>query len=84
MARETLMVSNRGQITLPAQVRKRLGIKAGGVISAEEKDGALVLRPAIVMEVEAFSDDDIRRWDDEDRLPRRERERILKHLGGRR
>lgn len=84
MARETLIVSSRGQITLPAQVRKRLGIKAGGVIAAEEKDGALVLRPAIVIEVEAFADDDVRRWDDEDRLPRRERERILKRLGGRR
>ncbi|OGP35325.1 MAG: hypothetical protein A2X88_02570 [Deltaproteobacteria bacterium GWC2_65_14] len=82
MAKQSLNVSSRGQITLPAGIRKRLGIEGGGVLSAEERDGALVLRPAVVMEVETFSDADIRRWNEEDRLPPEERDRILKRLGG--
>jgi len=83
LSRRTLIVSNRGQITLPAQIRKRLGIEAGGVVAAEERDGELVLRPAVVMEVETYSDNDIRRWDEEDRLSPNERDRILRRLGSR-
>lgn len=83
MSRQTLIVSNRGQITLPVQIRKRLGIEAGGVVAAEERDGELVLRPAVVMEVETYSDNDIGRWDEEDRLSPKERDRILRRLGSR-
>ncbi|MGA8754041.1 AbrB/MazE/SpoVT family DNA-binding domain-containing protein [Candidatus Deferrimicrobium sp.] len=81
MPRQTLTVSSRGQITLPANLRKRLGIRPGGVLSAEEKGGELVLRPAVVLEMETYTDDDIRRWDEEDRLSPGERDRILKRLG---
>ena len=83
LSRQTLIVSSRGQVTLPAQIRKRLGIEAGGVVAAEERNGELVLRPAVVMEVETYSDDDIRRWDGEDRLSPKERDRILRRLGRR-
>ena len=81
MPRRTLTVSSRGQITLPAGLRKRLGIRPGGVLSAEEKGGELVLRPAVVLEMETYTDADIRRWDKEDRLSPGERDRILKRLG---
>jgi peptide/nickel transport system permease protein len=33
--RQTLIVSNRGQLTLPASLRKRFGIKDGGAIILE-------------------------------------------------
>ncbi|MCR4308816.1 MAG: AbrB/MazE/SpoVT family DNA-binding domain-containing protein [Deltaproteobacteria bacterium] len=81
MPRQTLTVSSRGQITLPAGLRKRLGIRPGGVLSAEERGGELVLRPAVVLEMQPYSDADIRRWDEEDRLSPGERDRILKLLG---
>jgi len=80
MPRQTLTVSSRGQITLPANLRKRLGIRPRGVLSAEEKGGELVLRPAVVLEMEIYTDADIRRWDEEDRLSPGERDRILKRL----
>lgn len=38
--RQNLLVSNRGQMTLPASVRKRSGIQSGGVVTLEEKDKA--------------------------------------------
>lgn len=77
---ETLIVSNRGQITLPAVMRKHLGIEPGCAVIIEERSGELVLKPAAVMEIEHYSDDDVARWDAEDRLSAEERQRILARL----
>ncbi len=79
--RENLIVSSRGQVTLPAALRRRLGIKPGGVVIAEERDGELVLRPAVVVEMKVYSDTDITEWDEKDRLDDAERAAILKRLG---
>ncbi len=79
--RENLIVSSRGQVTLPAALRRRLGIKPGGVVIAEERDGELVLRPAAVVEMKVYSDVDIAKWDDEDRLDDSRRAAIKKRLG---
>jgi antitoxin PrlF len=79
--RENLMISNRGQITLPAGIRKRLGIKAGGMLVLEERNGEVVLRPAVVVGIETYTDADIARWDKEDRLDKTERADITKRLG---
>ena len=78
--RQSLMVSSRGQITLPVKVRKRLGIQSGGVVILEEKGSELLLRPAAVIEVETYSEEDIVRWDKEDRLEPSERKTLLKRL----
>ena len=78
--RQTVLVSNRGQITLPASVRKRLGIHSGGVVTLEEKDNVVVLRPAAVVEMETYSDEEVARWDKEDRLEPAERNALLKRL----
>ncbi len=78
--RQNILVSNRGQITLPASVRKRLGIQSGGIVTIEEKDNVVVLRPAAVVEIETYSDEEIARWDKEDRLEPTVRNALLKHL----
>ena len=80
--KENVVVSGRGQVTLPAAMRKRLGIKAGGVVVVEDRDGELVIRPAAVVELAAYSDEVIAAWDREDRLSSEERARILKKVGG--
>ena len=72
-----LIVSNRGQITLPASMRKRLGIKGGDVVILEDRGTEIVLKPAVVLEIQQYSDDDIEQWDAEDRLDDRQRGRIL-------
>ena len=76
--KESVLVTSRGQITLPAGVRKRLGIKAGGVVLLEERNGEVVLRPAAVLEIEHYSNEDIANWDKEDRLTGSERTAITK------
>ena len=75
-----LTVSKKGQITLPAEMRKRLGLETGDTVIAEEKNGTLVLRPAAVLEVEIYRDEDIAQWDEEDRLDDRTRRKIVEKL----
>ena len=41
--RETLIVSSRGQVTLPVGMRKHLGIAPGSAVIIEERDGELTL-----------------------------------------
>jgi len=78
--RQNLLVSSRGQITLPSSVRKRLGIQSGGIVILEERDNVVVLRPAAVVEIETFPDEEIAQWDKEDRFEPAERNALLKRL----
>ena len=78
--RQNLLVSSRGQITLPASVRKRLGIQSGGIVTLEERDNVVVLRPAAVVEIETYSDEEMAQWDKEDSLEPAGRKALLKHL----
>ena len=77
----TLVVSSRGQITLPARVRKRLGIKGGDVVVLEDRPSEIVLRPGIVLEYERYTDEQIAAWDAADALDDQERARLLDVLG---
>ncbi len=76
----TLIVSDRGQITLPAAMRKRMGIKGGDVVILEDRGTQIVLKPAVVIELQQYTDDDIEKWDAEDSLDDRDRARILDAL----
>jgi antitoxin PrlF len=80
--RASLTISRRGQITLPADIRKRMGIVAGGVVILEEREDEIALRPAAVLEIETYSDVDIARWNAEDHLEKAERLNILKKFKG--
>ena len=79
-----LTVSSRGQITLPADIRKRLGIAAGGIVIVEERRGEIALRPAAIPEIETYSDAQIARWNDEDRLDESKRPAILQRFAAKR
>lgn len=78
--REVLTLSSRGQITLPVEMRRHLGIEPGGAVIVEDCGGELRLKPAAVLEVELYSDEDIAEWDQADALSDRERRQILKRL----
>jgi antitoxin PrlF len=81
--RQTLIVSNRGQLTLPANLRKRFGIKDGGAIILEERGNELVLKPAMVLEVEMYTDAQVSAWDEADRLDDVERQSVLQRVAAR-
>ena len=78
MTKQTLIVSERGQITLPKNLRDRLAIKPGTALIAEEKDGQLLLRPALVTPVRIYSDEEIQSWLKDDWITADKRRRILK------
>ena len=69
---------------MPADTRRRLGIKAGDVVTLEERAGAIVLRPAAVVDVDVYTDAELSRWNKEDELDGAERSRIMKQLRKRR
>ncbi len=79
--RQHLTISKKGQITLPAELRKKMGLEAGGTVIAKERNGELFIRPAAIVEIDLYSDEQIARWDEEDRLDAQTREKILGKLG---
>jgi len=76
--KDTLIVSRRGQITLPAAIRKRAGIKEGGTVIIEDRGNEIVLRPAAVFEIEMYTDKQVEGWDKADRLTPADRTSLLK------
>lgn len=41
----TTTLSSKGQVVIPLEIRKRLGLPAGAVISCEIEDGRIILDP---------------------------------------
>ena len=60
----TLSVSRRGVVTLPAKLRQALGIKADDQLIAETTPEGLLLRPAVTLLIEIYSDKRIREFDE--------------------
>ena len=48
-------VGKRGAIIVPASLRKRFGIEEGTLVTAEEKEDGILIRPAVVIPVERYS-----------------------------
>lgn len=82
--KETLIVSSRGQVTLPVALRKRTGIKEGSPVIIEDRGNELVLKPAVVLEIEMYSGRQIAEWDKDDKLTAREKTALLKKVKTRR
>ena len=78
--KETLIVSSRGQITLPAALRKRAGIKEGSAVIIEDRGNELVLKPAAILEIEVYTDRQIAEWDRDDQLSMHEKNTVLKKV----
>ena len=53
---ESAKVGKRGAIIVPARLRKRFGIEEGSLVTAEEKEDGILIRPAVVVPVERYSD----------------------------
>ena len=59
----TLTVTSRGVVTLPAKLRRAMGLKADDLLIAETTPEGLLLRPAVPMPIEIYSDERIREFD---------------------
>jgi AbrB family looped-hinge helix DNA binding protein len=52
---EAVRVGKRGAIVVPARLRKRYGIEEGTVVTAEEREDGVLIRPAVVVPVERYT-----------------------------
>jgi AbrB family looped-hinge helix DNA binding protein len=55
----TTQISTRGQITLPADTRRQLGLKPGDTLLVHLEGGRIILDPAVVLPVERYTDERI-------------------------
>jgi AbrB family looped-hinge helix DNA binding protein len=63
MSSDVTQLSSRGTVTLPAALRRELGLAEGDVLTVKVSDGAIVLTPAVLTEVEAYTDERIREFE---------------------
>jgi len=59
----SLTVSRGGVVKLPAKLRQAFGIKADDQLIAETTPEGLLLRPAVTLPIEIYSDQRIREFD---------------------
>jgi antitoxin PrlF len=60
----TLTLTSRGVVTLPAKLRRALGLKADDQLIAETTPEGLLLRPAVTLPVEIYGEKRIREFDE--------------------
>jgi antitoxin PrlF len=60
----TLTMNRRGVVTLPAKLRRALGLNADEVLIAEATPEGLLLRPAVTLPVEIYSEKRVREFEE--------------------
>ena len=63
LMKATLTITERGVITLPAKLRSALGLSANDQLIAETTPEGLLLRPAVTLPIEIYSDDRVREFE---------------------
>lgn len=53
---ETSRMGKRGTVVVPAKLRQRFGLREGTLLMAEEQNGGILLRPAVAVPVESYTD----------------------------
>ena len=59
----TLTMNSRGVVTLPAKLRQAMGLKADYQLIAEMTSEGLLLRPAVTLPIEIYTDERIREFE---------------------
>ena len=72
MSEAMAQISRRGTITLPAEVRKRLGLEEGDVLTVRLSGRSIVLTPAVLTPIELYSDERIAEFEQGARLTEHE------------
>ena len=72
------VLNNRGVITIPAALRQALGLKANDELVLEDAHGGILIRPAISVPLELYSEARIREFARDEKaigahLPKRKR-----------
>ena len=54
-AQEAVRIGKRGTVVLPTSLRRRFGLDEGSTVLLESTDEGILLRPAVVLPVEAYT-----------------------------
>jgi len=76
-----LTLSKRGQITLPAGVRKALGLKPGDLLVVRVEEGRVILEPAVALPVEVYTEERLREFEEAARVSPEELEAFRQAWG---
>jgi len=74
---ETVIVGERGQVTIPKKLRDRFGIKSKSPVVFELREDGIMIKPAMTVTIREFSDDFIREITETDQLKSAEKKDIL-------
>jgi len=78
---DMIRLGKKGQLSLPAAVLRKMGIKGAGTLLVETTDdGAVVLRPAGVYPIEMYTDARIAEFEEANRLTDSDMARVRKAL----
>ncbi|QDU70142.1 AbrB/MazE/SpoVT family DNA-binding domain-containing protein [Engelhardtia mirabilis] len=56
---ERIIINSRGVVTIPAALRKAFGLEAGEELFAEETPEGILLRPAVSVPIEIYTEERI-------------------------
>lgn len=65
---ETVLVSERGQITLPTAIRKKYAIQKDTPLLLEDTGEGILLRRVSMIPLKVYNDEEIRQWMREDKI----------------
>ncbi|MGV1006162.1 MAG: AbrB/MazE/SpoVT family DNA-binding domain-containing protein [Candidatus Nanopelagicales bacterium] len=54
-----VQISPRGQVTLPAEVRRFLALQGGDSVEVSVEEGRIVLQPVMTLPIRLYSDEDL-------------------------
>lgn len=74
---ETVIVGERGQVTIPKKLRVRFGIKSKSPVVFELREDGIMIKPAVTVMLREFSDNFIKDIAKADQLKVGERKDIL-------
>lgn len=73
---DTVIVGERGQVTIPKKLRERFGIKSKSPVVFELREDGIMIKPALTVTVREFSESFIKKVTKADELREGEREAL--------
>ena len=74
-------ITPRGQITLPADIRKALGLGPGAAVEVSIEGNRIVVQPVVALPVRIYSDEDLAMFDEAQRMTSEELDTALGRWG---
>jgi AbrB family looped-hinge helix DNA binding protein len=59
----TLQIGSRGTLTLPKKIREKFGLAGDSIVSVEDTEEGILIRPAAVFPMEIYSEERIAEFD---------------------